>query len=150
MNNIRQVLFNFFEVAETISAQVVLVHYNNKYRKAQFAFVLPFKNVIESQKWQWMLVENEWKDVLNYGDDPLDWQEFLDQADYFTHPFSYYEKNGRKQYSCSVKVPNKFIPQIEKLKKGSKMDVQLMLHTYTGYPVQDQNGVYFEWIDLKK
>lgn len=144
--NIRQALFNFFEVAETVSTQVVLVHYNSKYRKVQLAFLLPFKKVIEDQKWKWMFVENEWNDLLQHGNDPLAWQEQLDQVDSFTHPFSYYERNGKKQYTCSLKVPNKLIPEIEKLKKGSKMEVQFVLHTYTGYPVPDQNGVYFEWI----
>lgn len=144
----KQALFNFFEAAETISANAVLVHYNNKYRKAQLAFELSFVNTVTAQNWKWKFVENEWNALLNEGLDPLQWQSKLDQESNFTHPFSYYEKNGKMNYTVSVKVPAKLVPEVEKLKKGHKMLVKLVPKTYTGYPTPDKNGVYFEWIEL--
>jgi hypothetical protein len=146
--SIKQALFNFFENGEKVATQAVLVHYNNKYRKAQLAFELPFATIVKNQNWQWKLVENEWNALLAYGKDPLEWQSALDNEENFTHPFSYYEKNGEKKYTLSVKVPAKMVAQIEKLPKGSKIGVQLVLKTYTGYPVPGKDGVYLEWIEL--
>jgi hypothetical protein len=147
--SIKQALFNFFENGEKVAAKAVLVHYNNKYRRAQLAFELSFATAVKNQNWQWKLVENELNALLAHGNDPLEWQSALDNEENFTHPFSYYtNKRGEKAYTLSVKVPAKFVAQIEKLPKGTKMDVELVLKTYTGYPTPGKDGVYLEWIEL--
>lgn len=125
---VQDVLFSRFKKGGEVTLSGKVVYFNAQYRKLNIA-----------------LDPNSSLPDFGPTGHPMEWKSELSKDKNFTHPFSYYEKNGEERLSVLVKVSPAQVDNL-KLKEEYKSINHLLvdLKFYEDYPTAGKKGVYLQ------